>query len=114
MYLPLDSCEYAPGAKRNWFGLRFATLPDMSEHTEELVSEMTSHISQFKEMSHRAKLRIEKLAELSLVIEGELKQKEYADRVSELFGVATQFEEKLDSLIHDYEIERNRIRNEEL
>lgn len=75
---------------------------------------MTSHISQFKEMSHRARLRIEKLAELSLVIEDELKQKEYADRVSELFGMASHFEEKLEGLIQDYEIERNRIRNEEL
>ena len=42
------------------------------------------------------------------------KQKEYADRVSDLFGIASSFEEKLDSLIHDYEIERNRIRNEDL
>jgi hypothetical protein len=50
----------------------------------------------------------------SLVIEDELKQKEYADRVSELFGIASSFEEKIDSLIHDYEIERNRIRNEEM
>ena len=40
------------------------------------------------------------------------KNKEYADRVSELFGIASQFEEKMDSLVHDYEIERNRINNE--
>lgn len=81
--------------------------------TEELIQQMTTHISQFKEMSHRAKLRIEKLAEMSLVIEDDLKQKKYADRVSELFGIAASFEEKIDSLIHDYEIERNRIQNEE-
>lgn len=86
----------------------------MSKSIEQIVEEMTNHISQFKEMSHRAKMRIEKLAELSLVIEDELKQKEYAERVSELFGIANQFEDKLDSLIHDYEIERNRIRNEEM
>jgi len=79
---------------------------------EETVQQMTAHLSQFKEMSHRAKIRIEKLAELSLVIEDELKQKEYADRVSELFGIANQFEDKLESLIHDYEIERNRMENE--
>lgn len=82
--------------------------------TKELVQQMTAHISQFKEMSHRARLRIEKLAELSLVIEDELKQKEYADRVSELFGIASSFESKLEELISDYEIERNRIQNEEL
>ena len=80
--------------------------------TEEIVQQMTAHLSQFKEMSHRAKLRIEKLAELSLIIEDELKQKDYADRVSELFGIASNFEEKLDSLINDYEVERNRMQNE--
>lgn len=85
----------------------------MSQNTiEETVKQMSSHLEQFKEMSHRAKLRIEKLAELSLVIEDELKQKEYADRVSELFGVAASFEEKIEALIDDYEIERNRIQNE--
>jgi len=73
---------------------------------------MTTHLEQFKQMSHRAKLRIEKLAELSLVIEDDLKQKEYADRVSELFGIAAGFEEKIEELIEDYEIERNRIQNE--
>lgn len=87
----------------------------MSKPTaEELVKEMTTYLSQFKEMSHRAKLRIEKLAEFSMAIEDELKQKEYADRVSELFGIAANFESNLESLIHDYEIERNRIQNEEV
>lgn len=81
---------------------------------EETVHQMTAYLSQFKEMSHRAKLRIEKLAELSLIIEDELKQKEYADRVGELFGIANNFEDKLESLIHDYEIERNRMQNEEM
>jgi hypothetical protein len=43
--------------------------------------------------SHHAKLRIGKLAELSLVTEDVLKPKEYADRVSELLGIAASFEE---------------------
>lgn len=82
------------------------------EKAEEVVKEMTSYLSQFKEMSHRAQTRIGKLAELSFVIEDKLKQKEFADRVTELFSISTKFEEKLESLIHDYEIERNRIENE--
>jgi len=86
----------------------------MSDSPEEIVQQMNTHLSQFKEMAHRAKLRLEKLAELSLEIEDELKNKEYADRVSELFSIASQFEEKMDSLVHDYEIERNRIQNEEM
>jgi hypothetical protein len=82
------------------------------EAAESLVKDMNAFLSQFKEMSHRAHGRIEKLAELSFVIEDKLKQKAYADRVSELFSISTGFEEKLESLIHDYEIERNRIVNE--
>ncbi|MFT4548804.1 MAG: methionine synthase II (cobalamin-independent) [Verrucomicrobiales bacterium] len=82
------------------------------EKAEEVVKEMNAYLSQFKEMSHRAQSRIVKLAELSFVIEDNLKQKEYADRVTELFSISTNFEDKLEALIHDYEIERNRIENE--
>lgn len=82
------------------------------EEAKALATDMNVFLSQFKEMSHRAHGRIEKLAELSFVIEDKLKQKDFAERVSELFTISTGFEEKLDSLIHDYEIERNRIVNE--
>lgn len=75
---------------------------------------MNAHLEQFKQWSFRAKTRIERLAELSMVIEDELKLKEFADRVSDLFSLSNQFEEKLNSLIDDYEIERNRIENEEV
>lgn len=84
----------------------------MSEKTDDTIKQMNAHLSQFNEMAHRAKQRVERLAELSLAIEDELKQKAFAERVSELFGISSQFEEKLESLIHDYEIERNRIENE--
>ncbi len=82
------------------------------EEATEIVKEMSGYLSQFKEMSHRAQSRIGKLAELSFVIEDKLEQKEFADRVTELFSISTKFEEKLERLIHDYEIERNRIENE--
>lgn len=84
----------------------------MSQDTKEIVAQMNAHLKQFKEMSHRARLRIERLAELSLAVEGGLKQKEFVERVDELFGIANQFEEKLEALIGDYEIERNRMENE--
>lgn len=84
----------------------------MNEKTQSKIDQMNGYLSQFKEMSHRAKARIERLAELSLVIEDDLKQKEFADRVSDLFGISNTFEEKLEELISDYEIERNRIENE--
>ena len=85
----------------------------MSENNpQEKIQQMNAHLEQFKGMSHRARGRIERLAELSLEIEGELKMQTFADRVSELFDIANQFETKMEALISDYEIERNRIENE--
>jgi hypothetical protein len=81
---------------------------------KEKIKEMNAHIEQFKQMSFRAKARIERLAELSMVIEDDLKMKEFADRVTALFSISNQFEDGLEALISDYEIERNRISNEEL
>ncbi|MDF1811178.1 MAG: hypothetical protein P1V20_03160 [Verrucomicrobiales bacterium] len=76
---------------------------------EEKIKAMNNHLEQFKQMSFRAKARIERLAELSLVIEDDLKFNSFADRVSELFGISNQFEEQLEQLINDYEIARNRV-----
>jgi len=86
----------------------------MKNQPEEVVAQMNAHLEQFKEMSFRAKARIERLAELSLTIEDELKYKDFADRVSDLFNISNQFETKIEALIEDYEIERNRILNEKV
>jgi len=82
------------------------------EEANAIVKDMNKFLAQFREMSHRAHSRIEKLAEISFAIEDKLKQKDFADRASELFTISTEFEDKLGSLIHDYEIERNQIENE--
>lgn len=81
---------------------------------QEKITQMNAHLEQFKEMSFRAKSRIERLAELSLEIEDELKLKEFADRVSDLFSISNEYEGKLEALINDYEIERNRTEIEDL
>ena len=82
--------------------------------TDQKVKMMNAHLEQFREMSHRTKNRIERLAELSLVIEDELRHQYFADRVNDLFSVSNLFETKIEELIQDYEIERNRVVNEEL
>ncbi len=84
----------------------------MEEQKKSTVDQMNAHLEQFKQMSFRAKARIERLAQLSMEIEDELHQKDFADRVSDLFSLTDQFETKLEELINDYEIERNRIENE--
>jgi hypothetical protein len=69
-------------------------------------------ISQLKDMQHYSKSNIEKLSEFWLLLDDELKQKEFADRVDKLLTHQSTFHEELDSLISDYEMECNRIKNE--
>jgi len=69
-------------------------------------------ISQLREMGHYSKTNIEKLSEFWLQLEGELKQKAFAERVSKLLNWQSQFHEELESIVSDFEIECNRIENE--
>lgn len=82
----------------------------MSQSAEEKIKQMSAHIEQFKQMSHRAKDRVERLAALSMEIEDELRMRSFADRVSELFDISSDFETKIESLIDDYSMERNRVK----
>ena len=80
---------------------------------EDKIKQMSAHIEQFKQMSHRAKDRVEKLAALSMEIEDELRMTDFADRVSELFEISSSFETKIESLIEDYSMARNRVKQAE-
>ena len=66
-------------------------------------------ISQLKEMQHYSKTNIEKLGEIWLLLEGELKQKENANKLEILLTHQNTFHEALESMVSDYEIECNRI-----
>ncbi len=69
-------------------------------------------ISQLKEMSHYSKTNIEKLTEFWLLLDGEMKQKEIANKLEVLLSHQNAFHESLESLVSDYEMECNRIENE--
>jgi len=69
-------------------------------------------ISQLKEMHHYSKENIVKLGEFWLLLEGELKQKENAKTLELLINHQNAFNDALDSMVSDYEIECNRIENE--
>ncbi|MBA3609248.1 MAG: hypothetical protein M3429_01410 [Verrucomicrobiota bacterium] len=60
-------------------------------------------LSKLKEMEFHSRANIETLAELSLTVEDELKQKEFAGPVGELYSAQDQFQTKITALIHDYE-----------
>ena len=60
-------------------------------------------LSKLKEMEFHSRANIETLAELTLTIEDELKQKDFADPIGALYGAQDQFQTKVTALIQDYE-----------
>ncbi len=60
-------------------------------------------LSKLKEMEFHSRANIETLAELSLTIEDELKQKEFVKPIGELYSAQDQFHTKVAALIQDYE-----------
>jgi hypothetical protein len=62
-------------------------------------------LSKLKELEFHSRGNIEKLAELSLTIEEELKQKAFADAIGALYSAQDAFQSKIVKLIEDYEAE---------
>jgi deoxyxylulose-5-phosphate synthase len=62
-------------------------------------------LSKLKELEFHSRANIEKLAELSLTIEEELKQKAFAEGIGAVYGAQDAFQSKILKLIEDYEAE---------
>ncbi len=60
-------------------------------------------LSKLKEMEFHSRANIETLAELTLTIDDELKQKEFSDPIGGLYGAQDQFQTKVTELIQSYE-----------
>ena len=66
-------------------------------------------LSKLKELEFHSRANIEKLAELSLTIEEELKQKTFADSIGAVYSAQDAFQSKILKLIEDYEAECARL-----
>jgi hypothetical protein len=66
-------------------------------------------LSKLKELEFHSRANIEKLAELSLTIEEELKQKEFAGAIGAVYGAQDAFQSKILELIGNYEAECTRL-----
>jgi hypothetical protein len=66
-------------------------------------------LSKLKELEFHSRANIEKLAELSLTIEEELKQKQFADAIGAIYSAQDAFHSKIVKLIEDYEAECTRL-----
>jgi uncharacterized protein Yka (UPF0111/DUF47 family) len=66
-------------------------------------------IKQFKEMVHYSEANIEKLTELWLLLDGELKQKKIAKNLEDLLTHQNKFHDALAALVKDYESECDKL-----
>ncbi len=66
-------------------------------------------LSKLKELEFHSRANLEKLAELSLTIEEELKQKAFAEPIGTVFAAQNAFQSKILELIGDYEAECARL-----
>jgi hypothetical protein len=67
-------------------------------------------LSNLKDLEFHSRANIEKLAELSLTIEEELKQKQFAEALSAVYSAQDAFESKIAKLIEDYDAECTRLK----
>jgi hypothetical protein len=66
-------------------------------------------LSNLKDLEFHSRANIEKLAELSLTIEEELKQKDFAEAIGAVYAAQDAFQSKIVRLIEDYEAECSRL-----
>ena len=67
-------------------------------------------LAKLKEMEFHSRANIEKLAELSLTIEDELKQKAFAEPIGALYSAQDVFHSKISKLIEAYQMECERLK----
>jgi len=66
-------------------------------------------LSKLKELEFHSRANLEKLAELSLTIEEELKQKAFAEPIGTVFAAQNAFQSKILEMIGNYEAECARL-----
>jgi len=67
-------------------------------------------LSNLKDLEFHSRSNIEKLAELSLTIEEELKQKAFAEAIGAVYASQNAFQSNILRLIEDYEAECTRLK----
>jgi hypothetical protein len=81
-----------------------AAKPDKQPDPTQLEKSLAV-LSKLKELEFHSRANIEKLAELSLTIEEELKQKAFAEAIGVVYSAQDAFQSKILKLIEDYEVE---------
>jgi len=67
-------------------------------------------LAKLKELEFHSRANIEKVAELSLTIEDELKQKAFVEPIGEVYSAQEAFHSKISALIEAYQAESDRLK----
>jgi hypothetical protein len=86
-----------------------APKPAQSSDSAQLEKSLAV-LSMLKDLEFHSRSNIEKLAELSLTIEEELKQKAFAEGIGAVYAAQDAFQSKIVKLIEDYEAECTRLK----
>jgi len=94
----------SPAAQQSAGAVPGADKPAQSPDSAQLQKSLAV-LSTLKDLEFHSRSNIEKLAELSLTIEEELKQKAFAEAIGAVYAAQDAFQSKILKLIEDYEAE---------
>ena len=84
--------------------------PEIAKAAPGELEKSLAMLSKLKDMEFHSRANIEALAELSLTIEDELKQKEFAEPIGALYSAQDNFHSKIAALIESYEAKCESLR----
>jgi hypothetical protein len=74
------------------------------------LEKLLAVLAKLKELEFHSRANIEKLAELSLTIEDELKQKAFVEPIGDVYSAQEAFHSKISALIEAYQVECDRLK----
>ena len=86
-----------------------AAQPDQKSDPTQLEKSLAI-LAKLRELEFHSRANIEKLAELSLTIEEELKQKAFAEPIGDVYSAQEAFHSKISALIEAYQAECDRLK----
>jgi hypothetical protein len=86
-----------------------AAKPDQKPDPTQLEKSLAL-LAKLRELEFHSRANIEKLAELSLTIEDELKQKAFVESIGDVYSAEEAFHSKISTLIEAYQAECDRLK----
>jgi hypothetical protein len=86
-----------------------AAKPDQKPDPTQLEKSLAL-LAKLRELEFHSRTNIEKLAELSLTIEDELKQKAFVESIGDVYSAQEAFHSKISGLIEAYQAECDRLK----